>query len=352
MKAVYLEKPGAPLKVIDQPEPKLRAGGAIVKVSAAPILSFMKKVVSGELGYAMATPWIPGPNAVGVIDSLADDVVGLKPGDQVFVDPHIYTHTATDAYDGILLGLTALSALSPALQQRWRNGTFAEKVLVPAECLTVLEGSSLEPARIAWLSYAAVAYGGLLRGELRPGQTLIVSGATGNIGSCAVLLGLALGARRIVALGREAGVLEQLQSMSPARIATVELKGDHERDKQAIAAAAGGADLVYDMLGNVRSFAPTAAAIHALRRGGTAVLMGGVQAECNLPYAHIMLNEISIRGVMMYPRSAPAELLDMVTAGLLPLAPVKVRTFPLEQVDAALEHAERSHGLSYSMLAP
>lgn len=89
MKAVYLEKPGAPLKVLEQPDPKLRAGGAIVNVTVAPILSFMKKVVSGELGYAMATPWIPGPNAVGVIDSVADDVVGLEPGDQVFIDPHI-----------------------------------------------------------------------------------------------------------------------------------------------------------------------------------------------------------------------------------------------------------------------
>ena len=352
MKAVYLEKPGAPLRVIEQPDPKLRAGGAIVNISAVPVLSFMKKVVSGDLGYAMATPWIPGPNAVGVVDSVADDVIGVKPGDQVFIDPHIYTHTATDAYDGILLGLTALSPLAPALQQRWRNGTFAQKCLVPAECLTVVTGTSFEPARIAWLSYAAVAYGGLLRGELRPGQTLVVSGATGNIGSCAVLIGLAMGARRIVALGRERDVLGQLKSIHPARIETIELKGDFDQDKQRIAAAAGGADLVYDMLGNARTFAPTAAAIHALRRGGTAVLMGGVQADFSLPYAHIMLNEISIKGNMMYPRRAPAELLDMVTAGLLPLAQVQIRTFPLEQVNAALDHAERSRGLSYSMLTP
>jgi alcohol dehydrogenase len=350
MKAVYLEKPGTPLKVIEQPEPKLRPGAAVVRVSAAPILSFMKKVVSGELGYAMATPWIPGPNAVGVVESVADDAVGLERGDQVFIDPHVYTHTATDVYDGILLGLTALSPLSSSLQQRWRNGTFAEKCLVPAECLTLMKGTSLEPDRIAWLSFAAIAYGGLLRGDLRPGQTLIVSGATGNIGSCAVVVGLAMGARRIVALGREPGVLEQLKSIDPNRIETVALKGDPEGDKRSIAATASGADLVYDMLGNVRTFAPTAAAIYALRRGGTAVLMGGVQAALDLPYSHIMLNEISIKGCMMYPRAAPAELFGMAKAGLLPLAKVQIRTFPLEQVDAALDHAERSRGLSYSML--
>lgn len=352
MKAVYLEKPGAPLKVIDAPEPTLQPGGVIVKISVAPILSFMKKVVSGELGYAMATPWIPGPNAVGEVDSVAEDVVRLKTGDQVYIDPHVYTHTTTDAYDGILLGLTGLSPLAPALQQRWRNGTFAEKCLVPAECLTVLRRTAYEPPQLAWLSYAAVAYGGLLRGEFRPGQTLIVSGATGNIGACAVMLGLAMGARRIVALGRDDGILEQLKTLDPMRIATVSLKGDFERDKREIAAAAGSADLVYDMLGNVSSFAPTSAAIHALRRGGTAVLMGGVQASVDLPYVHIMLNELTIKGVMMYPRCAPAELLDMVMAGLLPLDKLQVRTFPLEEIAAALDHAERSGGLSYAMLTP
>jgi alcohol dehydrogenase len=298
MKAVYLEQPGQSLKVSEQPEPKLRPGGAIVNISAAPVLSFMKKVVSGELGYTMATPWIPGSNAVGVVESVAEDVVGLRPADQVFLDPHVYTHTTTGAYDGILLGLTALSANSSALQQRWRNGTFAEKCLVPAECLTLLNGTSFEPAQLAWLSFAAIAYGGLLRGEFRPGQTLIVSGATGNIGSCAVLIGLAMGASRIVALGRERDVLEQLRSIDPGRVRTVALQGDLEGDKRAVSEAAEGADLVYDMLGNVRTFAPTAAAVYALRRGGTAVLMGGVQAPLHLPYSHIMLNEIVIKGAV------------------------------------------------------
>lgn len=163
MKAVYLEKPGEPLQVMERPEPTLQSGGAVVKISAAPVLSFMKKVVSGELGYAMATPWIPGANGVGEVESVADDVIGLRPGDHVFIDPHIYTHSTTDAYDGILLGLTGLSPLSASLQQRWRNGTFAEKCVVPAECLTLLPGKSFEPALLAWLGFAAIAYGGLLR---------------------------------------------------------------------------------------------------------------------------------------------------------------------------------------------
>ena len=301
----------------------------------------------------MATPWIPGANGVGVVEVVADDVIGIKAGDQVFIDPHVYTHTTTNAYDGILLGLTGLSLDSGPLQQRWRNGTFAEKVLVPGRCLTRLDGvGTFDPAHLSVLSFAAIAYGGLLKGGLRPGQVLIVNGATGNIGSTAVLVGLAMGASRIVALGREERILSQLKALDRRRIETVKLQGNLEQDRGAVGAAAGGADLVYDMLGGTPTFAATAAAIYALRRGGTAVLMGGVQATIDLPYSYVMLNELSIKGALMYPRSAPAELIKMITAGLLDLSVAQVRTFSFEEICSALDCAESSRGLSYSVLKP
>lgn len=353
MKAVYLEKAGEAPKVVERPEPELRPGGAIVKILAAPVLSFMKKVLSGELGYAMATPWIPGSNGVGVVEKVADDVPGIQRGDRVFIDPHIYSHTTTDVHDGVLLGLTALGPEASSTQQRWRHGTFAGKTAVPAECLTVIpESISTDAARLAVLSFAAIAYGGLLKGNFRPGQKLIVSGATGNIGSCGLLVGLAMGASRVVALGREESVLQQLKALDPRRVATVKLENNLERDKEAVAMAAGGADLVYDMLGNVPTFVPTAAAVYALRRGGTAVLMGGVKAAIDLPYFWIMTNEISIRGALMYPRSAPRELLEMMGAGVLDLSSVKLRSFRLEEIEPALDDAERSRGPSYTVLVP
>ena len=354
MKAVYLEKPSEAVRAIDVPEPSLSAGGVVVRITAAPVLSFMKKVLSGELGYAIDTPWIPGANGVGLVERVADDVIGLKAGQQVFIDPYVYTHTTTDSYDGILIGLTALGPDSGKIQRRWRNGTFAEKALLPAECLTVMEGVEwVEPRRLAALSFAAIAYGGLLKGGLRPGQTLVISGATGNIGASAVLVALAMGARRVVAVGREESVLQDLQSLDVKRVRTVTLQGNPERDRQAIAAAAaGGAHLVYDVLGNVPRFDPTAAAIYVLRRGGTAILMGGVQAAINLPYSHVMLNEITIRGALMYPRSAPRDLIGMVAAGTLDLSKIRINPFPLENIHSALDSAERTRGREYTVLTP
>jgi len=138
MKAVYLEKAGEALKVVDCPEPKLQPGGVIVKILTAPVLSFMKRVVSGELGYAMAPPWIPGANGVGVVESIANDVGGLEPGDHVFIDPHAYTHTRTDFYDGILIGrfLKKLSGGRPLdrlllREDKTREKSMALRLLAP-----------------------------------------------------------------------------------------------------------------------------------------------------------------------------------------------------------------------------
>jgi alcohol dehydrogenase len=353
MKAAYLDKAGEPVSIVDAPEPELQAGGVIVRILAAPVLSFMKKVFSGELGYAMAAPWIPGANGIGVIENAADDAIGLAPGQQVFIDPYIYSHTTTNSYDGILIGMTALGTNSASLQRRWRNGTFAEKALLPAECLTVTTGvEEVDLPRLATLSFAAIAYGGLMKGGLRSGQTLVVSGATGNIGASAVLVGLAMGAKLVVAVGREENVLQEVKALNEKRIRTVKLQGSLVEDKHAIGEAAGGADLVYDILGNVPTIDPTAAAIYALRRGGTAVLMGGVQAPLNLPYSHIMLNEISIKGGFMYPRSAPRDLINMVAAGTLDLSKVRIREFPLTDIREALDFAERTRGLEYTLLIP
>jgi alcohol dehydrogenase len=237
------------------------------------------------------------------------------------------------------------------MRQRWRHGTFAEKALLPAECLTVIpDNLSLHTAS---LSFAAIAYGGLLKGDFRPGQTLVVSGATGNIGASALPVALAMGAKRVIALGREAGILEQLKTFDPDRVITVQLTGSAENDKQAVVAAtAGGADVVYDMLGNVPSFEPSAAAIYSLRRGGTAILMGGVQAAIDIPYSYVMLNQISIQGALMYPRTAPRELINMLIAGTLNFSKMKVRSFSLDEILAALDHAEANRGPSYTVLSP
>lgn len=354
MKGLYLEKVGSPLEYKELPEPELQPGAAVVKIIAAPILSYMKQVVSGELGfYVLPTPFIPGSNGVGIVESVAEDVIGIQPGQLVYLDPYLYTETTTGFYDGILIGLTALGPGSLNLQQTWRNGTFAQKALWPASRLTVLDAvKSIDPYQLASLTSLMVPYGGLLKGNLSPSQTIIITGATGNFGSGGVLMALAMGAGKVVPVGRNQPILEQLQTLDPKRVIPVTLTGDAEQDQQQIANVAQGADLLLDLVGHSPDATATISGIQALRPGGTAVLMGGVQGMVSVPYGQILMNQITITGQFMYPTTAPGDLVNLLSLGRLDLSAMKLKRFGLEEFNQALDHASVTKGLEYTMLCP
>jgi alcohol dehydrogenase len=71
--------------------------------------------------------------------------------------------------------------------------------------------------------------------------------------------------------------------------------------------------------------------------------MGGVDAPLDIPYKHVMRNNLVIRGQYMYPRNAPSLLTALIGSGLLSLEPFSVQAFPLEQANQAVEYA-RDHG--------
>lgn len=353
MKAVRLSRLGEPVRVVEIPEPTLQSGGVLLRMQAAPVLSYMKYVLSGELGYAMPPcPFTPGTNGIARIEAVAPDVFGLKPGQRVSIDPRFITHENVIEPDMILIGLTAITPQSARLQALWPDGSFAEKALYPADCLTPLDGlEHLEAARLCCIAKFTVPYGGLLRGELRPGQTLVINGATGNLGSAAVPLGLAMGAARVVAVGRDAQTLEKLSAFNPQRVVSLRLSGDVAEDAARInAVSGGGAHVALDLVGRAESANATLACLRALRPRGVMVLMGSMKVPLALTYSEIMLRDIDIRGAFMFPREALASLAAMVAAGTLDLERIELSQFPLDRIDAALERATHLRGLEYCVL--
>jgi alcohol dehydrogenase len=114
-----------------------------------------------------------------------------------------------------------------------------------------------------------VPYGGLVRGRLAAGETLVVNGATGAYGSGAVLVALTMGAGRVVAAGRSADKLERLVRLAGKAVVPVVLSGDMQKDAVALReAAGGGAEIVFDMVGGASERSSTLAALNSLRRAG------------------------------------------------------------------------------------
>ena len=84
------------------------------------------------------------------------------------------------------------------MQALWKDGPLAEKMLVPGECCTVIkEPISASPAQLAAVSGLSLAYGALLKGEVKAGSTIVINGGGGSFGSLAVLTALAVGVAKV-----------------------------------------------------------------------------------------------------------------------------------------------------------
>jgi alcohol dehydrogenase len=354
MKAWRLDPLGGTLRFEDAPIPQPRPGGVVVRIEASALMSYLKAYVEGRLPIYSppAGPFTPGGNAVGTVHAIGREVYHVKVGQRVVVSSHIVAGENIPEPAQFLLGITAGPA-SKSLQADWRDGTLAEYAHVPKSCVTPIEG--LDPVTAAQLSALprfAVPYGGLLRGRLAAGETIVVTGATGAYGSAAVLLSLALGAGLVVAAGRNKPALEALARLGGFRVATVALSGDVEADVKALRTAGGGAHMAFDIVGGAQDANATLAALKSLRRGGRLVLMGSMTVPLPISYLEVMLNNLEVIGQFMYSSDAFMRLVDLMRAGLLDLRAIRVRSFPLEALPEAMEAAATADGLECVVVTP
>jgi NADPH:quinone reductase-like Zn-dependent oxidoreductase len=175
MKAIQIASHGGPdvLKLANLPEPTPGADQALVRIKASAVNPLDGIVRAGYFPIAAKPPLILGEEAAGIVER---EGAQFKKGERVIV------------YGG---GLGVFG-----------NGTWAELVAVPNSSLRRLpEGLSFEEGA-ALPNVGVTAYGALRQGGLKAGETLLVLGATGGVGSAGVQLGKALGARVIAVVSK------------------------------------------------------------------------------------------------------------------------------------------------------
>lgn len=348
MKAWKLDRLGGTLAFVDVPLPEVRPGSVLVRIETQSLMSYLKSYVDGALkAYRAPSDFIPGGNAIGIIEQVGADVWHLKPGQRVIVSSHLVSRENVQDPGQILIGVTSPGGIGDALQQSWNDGTLAEFGLFPAQVVTpVGEIDGYDLPQLTAITRCVVPYGGLVRGRLAAGETVIVNGATGAYGAAAVLVALAMGASKIIAAGRNRAVLEQLVAAVGDRVSSVVLAGDVAMDTRALKeAAAGGAHLAFDMVGNAKDPNSTLAALGALHRGGRIVLMGSSSAPVPIDYLQVMFNNLEIIGNFMHPQGAYLPLLALLRSGQLDLTPIRPRVFDLPDLENAMEAARHAGSL-------
>lgn len=350
MKAAILKALGRPLAIEQVSDPALGTGEVIVDVFAAPVLPYSNEVFSGERRYSIELPIVPGCGAIGRVRASGPDATHLEKGDWVFCDPTVRSRDDVLMPDVTLQGWSARGEGGLRLQRYYHDGPFAEQIRIPTEnAIRIGDLSVQEAARWCALTVLLVPYGGLLAASLQAGETLLVSGATGNFGSACVAVALAMGAGCVVAPGRNQHVLDDLRRRFGERVRTVTLTGEEEVDRERMRQAAPHPiDCVLDLLPPCAPATAARAAIMTVRPYGRVVLMGGVGMlggdDLHLPYPWIMRNDITVRGKWMCPPEATTRMTRLIRAGLLDLGQFDVTTFALDQANEAVAHAAANSG--------
>jgi NADPH:quinone reductase-like Zn-dependent oxidoreductase len=182
-----------------------------------------------------------------------------------------------------------------SLGHRGRQGSFAEFAVVPRERLYRLPAQADPAIAASVLHTAATAYLGLFRtGSLRPGETVVVVGAAGGVGSAAVQLAVAAGARVFATAAP--------QDFDWCRRCGAHLLIDY-RDQALPAllaqAAPEGFDLWWD-----NSERHVDLAVPLLKRGGRIIALAGMAARPVLPMGALCTRDASIRGFVISNASA------------------------------------------------
>lgn len=224
------------------------------------------------------------------------------------------------------------------------HGTMAERTLAVEDVLFDVP-DALDDARAAALGIAGLA--GWLplswRAQLRPGETVLVLGATGIVGQFAVQAAKLLGAGRVVAAGRDAEMLERARRLGADATVDLAAVAPGKPLTRAFREAAGGdVDVVHDPLWG----APAAAAVEALGVGGRLVQLGqSAGAEATLSSATIRGRGLELLGYLNFlaprdvRRDAYRTLVEHAVAGRVE---VEVERLPLSQVADAWERVQRS----------
>jgi propanol-preferring alcohol dehydrogenase len=340
MRVVELPAVGAPLRVAERPVPEPGPGEVRVRVEACGVCGSDVFLQKGGFGDGIAMPVIPGHEASGVVDALGVGVEGIGIGDQVAL--YYITTPPEDPWAAI-----GRPNISPRVRRMGvdLDGAFAEFVIRPTTAV-IRPRAPVPPVVLAVLTDAvATPLHGLKRvAHLQPGETLVVLGV-GGLGSNAVQLGKAMGARVIAVtrseakrrLARELGADETVAADTGDPVAAVrELAGGF------------GADVVIQCVG---SAAVDEQAIAMGGPGGRVVLIGSSLDHFRARAVDIFWRELSVLGSRGFLPEDIRDAIDLYLDGTLSVEHLVETVRPLEQANEALEDL-KSGRVFRSVLVP
>ena len=314
MKAIVRERYGSPdvLELRDVDKPVLDDDSVLVKVRAASINAYDWHMMRGLPFLARMSEGLRKPKSIamgvdvaGQVEAVGKNVTHLRPGDEVF------------------------GARSGALAEYVRGS--AKSFLVPKPAGLTFEQAAAMPMA------ATTALQGLRdRGQLKAGQTVLINGAAGGVGTFAVQIAKAFGAH-VTAVCSTRNV-DMVRSIGADEVVDY-TREDFTKRGQA-----------YDLILDVAASRPLSECRRVLASNGTLVLVGAPDGRRMGPIvarilAMIVLSRFASQKLLPFLAKNNKEdlmfLKELVEAGRI--RPVIDRTYPLSETAAAIRYLEEGH---------
>jgi NADPH2:quinone reductase len=311
MKSIRVAQFGEPeeMQLQEVPQPVPAAGQILIRVKAAGVNPVETYIRSGKYARLPALPFTPGSDAAGLVEAIGEGVREFQVGERVYTS-------------GSLSGSYAEFALCEVAQVH----RLPERITFP-------QGAALGvPYATAWR--ALVHRGGAI-----PGETVLIHGGSGGVGTAAVQIARAHGLTVFGTAGTDAGL--ELVRREGVHAAFLHHSPDYLAE--ILARTRGrGVDVIIELLANVNLDKD----LKALARGGRVVVVGS-RGRVEIDPRDAMGREADIRGMVLF--NATATDVIAIHAGLFAglengsLRPVIAQEIPLAEAPRA-HHAVMSSG--------
>jgi len=330
MKAVRLHQFGGPEVLVyeDIPDPQLRKDQVLVRVKACSLNHLDVWVRKGLPGVKL--PHILGSDIAGEVAEVGEYVTGFKAGQRVLVAPMHFCGHCAKCVAGLQNECREFTVLGNGV-----DGGNRELIAVPAASVIPIP-DSLDFVQAASVPLVFVTAWHMLvgRAAVRPGQTVLVLGASSGVGIAAIQIAKLFHCRVITTAGDES-------KLDKARALGADHGIDHYKQKisEEVRRITNklGVDIVIEHVGA----ATWDESVKSLKSGGKLVTCGATTGpNVGIDLRHLFARQLSLLGSYMGTMGELHEVLGHVFAGRL--KPVVDRTFPLHEIRAAHEYLEKS----------
>lgn len=330
MRAVRIHQFGGPevLTYEDIPEPQLRKDQVMVRVRACSLNHLDVWVRKGLPGVKL--PHILGSDIAGDVVEVGEYVSGFKVGQRILVAPMHFCGHCENCVEGLQNQCQRFTVFGNAV-----DGGNCEFFAAPAANLVAIPDSlDFIPAASVPLVFVTAWHMLVGRAGVRPGETVLVLGASSGVGIAAIQIAKLFHCRVITTAGDEAKLAKGRELGADYGIDHYKQKISEEVRK---ITNKEGVDVVVEHVGA----ATWDESVKSLKSGGRLVTCGATSGpNVGIDLRHLFARQLSLLGSYMGTMGELHAVLRQVFAGRL--RPVVDRVFPLSEIRAAHEYMEKS----------